>query len=213
MYPMNEFLTIDDIYENSNISDIDIHIENMVSLKLLNKEYAPAMNVICCAISKLMDKAIYITNLQLEECKENTQDNIIRMTRYIDNYRNIHEEIEKKNQEMNSYVSYIENIKTNYIDVYTQPIHSININYDYNTSTYTMFHNNAVYNIVPCRFISKQDTKTKDELIITQRYCSFIINKIFNGEMHNYINELLQLGSCIIFKALESKKIKHLLDH
>lgn len=207
MYLMNECLTIDDIYENSNISDIDIHIENMISLKLLNKEYASAMNVIGCAISKLMDKAIYITNLQIEECKENNQDSIIRMTRYIDVSRNMHEEMEKKNQEFNSSVSYIENIKSNYIDVFIQPIHSININYDYNTFTYTMFHHNAVYNIIPCRFISKRDTKTSDELIITQRYCSFLINKLFNGEINNFINELLQLGSCIIFKALESKKL------
>ena len=210
---MNEFLTIDDIYENSNISDIDIHIENMISLKLLNKEYASAMNVIGCAISKLMDKAIYITNLQIEECKENNQDNIISMTRYIDVSRNTREEMEKKIQEINSGVSYIENIRSDYIDVYTQPIYSININYNYNTSTYTMFHNKAVYNIVPCRFISKRDTKTTDELVITQRYCLFLMNKLFNGEIHNYIDELLQLGSCIIFKTLESKKIKHLLDH
>ena len=206
MYLMNEFLTIDDIYENSNISDIDIHIENMISLKLLNKEYASAMNVIGCAISKLMDKVIYITNLQIEDYKENNQDNIISMTRYIDVSRNTHEEMKKKIQEINSGVSYIENIKYNYTNVYTQPIYSININYDYNTSTYTMLHRNAVYNIVPCRFITKRDTKTTDELIITQRYCSFLINKLFNGDIHNSINELLQLGNCIIFKALESKK-------
>ena len=183
------------------------------TLKLLNKEYASAMNVIGCAISKLMDKVIYITNLQIEECKENNQDSIISMTRYIDVSRNTHEEMKKKIQEINSGVSYIENIKSNYTNVYTQPIYSININYDYNTSTYTMLHHNIVYNIVPCRFISRRDTKTTDELIITQRYCSFLINKLFNGEIHNSINELLQLGSCIIFKALESKKIRHLLDH
>jgi hypothetical protein len=203
---MNECITIDDIYENSNISDIDIHIENMISLKLINRDYASAMNIIGCAMSKLMDKAMYITNLQIEECKENTQDNIIRMTRYIDVSRNTHEEMGKKIQEINSGISYIENIRSSYIDVYTQPIYSININYDYNTSTYRLSSGDTVYNIVPCKFISKRHTKTNDELIITQRYCAFLINKLFNGEINNSINELLQLGSCIIFKALESKK-------
>ena len=206
MYLMNECITIDDIYENSNISDIDIHIENMILLKLANKEYASAMNVIGCAISKLMDKVIYITNLQIEECKENNQDNIIKITRYIDISRNTNEEIIKKNQEINSGISYIENIRSNYIDhIYEQPISSININYNYNTSTYTMFHNNTVYNIVPCKIIPNQDTKTTNELIITRRYCSFLINKLFNNEINNSLNELLQLGNYILFKALESK--------
>jgi hypothetical protein len=210
---MNNCITIEDIYEKSNISDIDIHIENMISLRLENKDYSSALNIINYTLDKLMNIVINITNSQIDECKENNQNNIITMTRYIDTSVIAYNNIEKKNQEFGSKISYINNLRSTYIDyINSTPIHNININYDYKTARYTMLHAGIYYNMGPCKFVTDKENKTNNELVITQRYCFYLINKLFSDDINNYMSELLQLGSCIVLTILDNKKIKHPLS-
>ena len=205
---MNECMTIEDIYEKSNLSDIDIHIESMISLKLINKNYASALSVLHYTIGKLLTTMVDITERQINDCKENNQNNIIKITRYIDISRAAHDDIEKKLQDFGSSVSYIENLRFTHIDyVYIPPIDSIHINYDYNTLKYMMLHGGINYNMGPCKFIAGRESKNKEELIMTQRYCTYLISKLCSGDISASVSELLQFGSCVIIKALEAKKI------
>ena len=199
---MNECITIEDIYEKSNLSDIDIHIENMISLKLLNKDYTSALNIINYTITNLLTTVIEITNTQINECKENTQDNIITITRFIDTSRNMYNEMKKKLEDFGSRISFVENIKSGYMNYVCNP----NINYNYNISLYTMLHEDIYYNIRPFKFISSKEYKNNDDLVITQKYCIYLINRLYSSDIKNYIDELIQLGCCILITALNNKK-------
>ena len=205
MQTMND-ISIEDIYEKSDQSELDIYIDNTISLKLLNKDYVSALNILSYTIGRVIDIITNLTDIQIEHCKENKQDNIITMTRYIDASRIAYNNIEKKNQKFYSSISRIEKTRSLYVDhIYVKPVDSININYDYSRSMYILFHKGIYYNIEPYKFGSEIEYKTNKEILFTQSYCISLINRLYNSNNIN-INELIQLGGCIIIKALNSKK-------
>ena len=209
---MNNYTTIDDIYEKSNIPDIDIYIENITSLKLEQKDYKSVICTLSNTVEKLLNIMINITNIQIDEYKENNQNNIIKMTRYIDFSKKAHDDMKKKVQDFENGISYIKNLRATYVDyVYTSPVASIYITYNYDISSYTLIYDNINYNMGTCKFPISRGYKNNGEQMNMHRH---LLNKLYEEDVDDSIIQLLQFSSSIIIKTLNSKKnTSRLLNH
>lgn len=177
----NKIVNIENIYNNAHISEIDTFIKNTINTKIRNKNYVSASESISGSIIKLMVEMINISNYQLNDCKENKQESIIKLVRYADTSNiildSINESIKKykdktllfnilKNRHINSHI--IEDKKNDILD-------SIKMNYNKNTSIYTLLFNKVEYNTGPCNFILRTNNKARyAKRCVNKPVCSYI---------------------------------------